>query len=114
MLAMLTRPGKMSYGPILVKRLATPAQRWFSSQCTRYRKLTSTIGKCSLGAFQLTERAKWVLKHFGFLYGPILKKALMHTAGFSTSSSQMRPDESRGPGTDNDVERMLTSVQALS
>ena len=66
--------------------------------------------KSGSGTFQLTERDKWALKQFVFLHGHILRKALMHTARFFTSSSQMRLDESRGSGTDTDVENR----QALS
>ena len=58
----------------------------------------------------MTERAKWVLKHLM----ATTQCTLTYTAGFSTSTSMMRPDELRESATGTEMESMDNSVQAVS
>ena len=61
------------------RRLETSGQdvrRWFQSQHMRYSKLTADMRKSGTSKhFQMTERAKWVLHHFKFLDGHIIRRA---------------------------------------
>ena len=68
----------------------------------RYSKLTSDLKKSGSGKnFQMTERIKWVLTHFKFLNGHIMRRATVETAGFSlTAVSATSPNEPRGSATD--------------
>ena len=96
----------------------------FLTQHTRYSKLTADMHKSGPDTdrgkkFQMTERAKWILRESPFLDGHIMRKALTQIVGLSSSTatavtatvvSSLRPDES-----DADVESaMNTSGHGLS
>ena len=85
-----------------IGRSGLDVKRWFQTQCTRYGKLTSDLNKSGSGKnFQMTERTKWVLTHFKFLDGHIMRRATVETAGFSQpAASATSPNESRGSVTD--------------
>ena len=102
-----------------IRRTGPDVRQWFQTQWTRYGKLTADMRKSGSGTskkFMMTERAKWVLHHFQFLDGHIIRRASTEIAGFSCSSANVRsPDESRGSGTTTDAESTMdTRSQGLS
>ena len=105
----------------LVGRSGDDCRRWFTTQRTRYGKLTAAGCKSGSGTakkYQMTERTKWVLREFQFMGPHILRKASTETAGFPSMSSVALTspphDDSRGSGQATDVESMDTSGHPIS
>lgn len=101
----------------LVGRSGDDCRRWFTTQRTRYGKLTAEASKSGSGKkYQLTERTKWVLREFKFMGPHIMRKASTETAGFPSMLSATSPpgDDSRCSGNATDVESMDTSSQPTS
>ena len=72
------------------------------------RLTANTIWQEHQGEQEVRARMTGRAKNFGFLNPFILRKAYAQTAGFNTSSLS-RQDESRGSGTQTDLESMYTT-----